>query len=81
MNPNIETTLEEVHCGKAVRVTRLNTDHEAHQRLREMGFCENACVRKIVHGAALICSVCGVRIAISARLAAMIFVKETGWNP
>jgi Fe2+ transport system protein FeoA len=46
-----------------------------------MGFCENACVRKIVHGAALICSVCGVRIAISARLAAMIFVKETGWNP
>jgi hypothetical protein len=41
-------------------------------------FCENALVRKIAHGAALICSVCGVRVAISAALAERIFVREVG---
>jgi len=78
MNRNNETTLEEARCGKVMRVTRLDADHEAHQRLCEMGFCENACIRKIAHGAALICSVCGVRVAISARLAEKIFVQEMG---
>ena len=81
MNRNKETTLEKAACGKVVRVTRLDADHEAHQRLCEMGFCENACVRKIAHGAALICSVCGVRVAISARLAEKIFVREMGLTP
>ena len=79
MNPNNETTLDEASCGKAVRVTRLDADSEAHQRLCEMGFCENASIRKIAHGAALICSVCGVRVAISARLAEKIFVREVAW--
>jgi Fe2+ transport system protein FeoA len=80
MNRNKETTLEKARCGKPVRVTRLDADHEAHQRLCEMGFCENACIRKITHGAALICLVVGVRVAISARLAEKIFVKEIGGN-
>jgi Fe2+ transport system protein FeoA len=80
MNRNNETTLEKAKCGTPVRVTRLDADHEAHQRLCEMGFCENACVRKIAHGAALICLVCGVRVAISSRLAEKIFVQEIGRN-
>jgi len=80
MNRNKETTLDRAGCGKAMRVTRLDAGHEAHQRLCEMGFCENACIRKIAHGAALICSVCGVRVAISARLAEKIFVQEMGRN-
>jgi len=74
----MDTTLENARCGKLVRVTRLDPGHEAHQRLCEMGFCENALVRKIAHGAALICSVCGVRVAISAALAERIFVREVG---
>jgi len=78
MNRNKETTLDKARCGKAIRVTRLDADHEAHQRLCEMGFCENASIRKIAHGAALICSVFGVRVAISARLAEKIFVQEIG---
>jgi Fe2+ transport system protein FeoA len=80
MNRNNETTLEKAKCGTPVRVTRLDADHEAHQRLCEMGFCENACVRTIAHGAALICLVCGVRVAISSRLAEKIFVQEIGRN-
>ena len=76
MNRNNETTLEKARCGKPVRVTRLDTDHEAHQRLCEMGFCENATILKLAHGSALICLVCGVRVAISARLAECIFVQE-----
>jgi len=80
MNRNNEITLDKARCGKPVRVTRLDTDHEAHQRLCEMGFCENACIRKITQGTALICSVCGVRVAISSRLAEKIFVQEIGRN-
>jgi Fe2+ transport system protein FeoA len=80
MNRNNETSLDQARCGKSVRVTRLDTDHAAHQRLCEMGFCENACIRKIAQGAALICLVCGVRVAISSRLAEKIFVQEIGQN-
>jgi len=58
----------------------MDADHEAHQRLCEMGFCHDACVLKIAHGAALICSVCGVRVAISTRLAERIFVREAAWS-
>jgi Fe2+ transport system protein FeoA len=80
MNRNKETTLDKIGCNKPVRVTRLDADHDAHQRLCEMGFCENAFIRKITQGAALICSVCGVRVAISSRLAEKIFVQEIGQN-
>jgi ferrous iron transport protein A len=80
MNRNNETSLDKARCGKPIRVTRLDADHAAHQRLCEMGFCENALIRKIAHGAALICSVCGVRVAISARLAEKIFVQEMSFN-
>jgi Fe2+ transport system protein FeoA len=75
-----ETTLQAAGCGKQVRITRLDADHDAHQRLCEMGFCQNAAVLKIAHGAALICLVCGVRVAISARLAERIFVQEAAWS-
>jgi ferrous iron transport protein A len=81
MNRNNETSLDQAGCGRAVRVTRLDTSHEAHQRLREMGFHENACIRKLQsHGAALICLVCGVRVAISSGLAQKIFVQELAWH-
>ena len=79
-NRNSETTLEAAGCGRPVRITRMDADHEAHQRLCEMGFCHDACVLKIAHGAALICSVCGVRVAISTRLAERIFVREAAWS-
>lgn len=78
MNP--ELTLQKAPCGTAVRVVRLDAGHADYQRLCEMGFCENACIKKIADGAALICSVCGVRVAISAKLAERIFVQKVGQN-
>jgi ferrous iron transport protein A len=80
MTARHELTLENAPCGAPVRVVRLDADHADYQRLCEMGFCENACIKKIAHGAALICSVCGVRVAISAKLAERIFVQKLGHN-
>ncbi|MFM8653354.1 MAG: ferrous iron transport protein A, partial [Verrucomicrobiota bacterium] len=50
------------------------------QRLREMGFCENALVKKIRGGADLVCWVCGTRVALSARLARQILVETVDGN-
>lgn len=80
MNRNKETTLGGAVCGRPVRVTRLEAEGDCHRRLCEMGFGENAFIRKIAHGAALICLVCGVRVAVSERLAEKIFVREIGVN-
>jgi Fe2+ transport system protein FeoA len=43
--------LTQVGPGKQVRVSRLDCAPGTCQRLREMGFCENALVRKIRGGA------------------------------
>ena len=72
-------SLHAARCGQNVRVVRL-AEHPMCQRLCEMGFCENACIKKVAHGGALICHVCGVRVAISAKLAELIFVQEVGVN-
>lgn len=45
------------------------------QRLREMGFCEFAEIRKVSQGSALICRVCGVNVALSKYLAKNIIVE------
>jgi ferrous iron transport protein A len=74
------TSLHAASCGKDVRVVRLEAEHGVCQRLNEMGFCENASIKKLAHGGALLCCVCGVRVAISARLAEMIVVQEIGAN-
>jgi Fe2+ transport system protein FeoA len=74
------TSLHAARCGQAFRVVRLEGDHALCRRLYEMGFCENARIHKLTHGGALICCVCDARVAISARLAAMIFVQEAGAN-
>jgi ferrous iron transport protein A len=74
------TSLHAARCGKEVRVVRLEGDHGICQRLGEMGFCENASIKKLSHGGALLCCVCGVRVAISAKLAERIFVQEVGAN-
>jgi ferrous iron transport protein A len=74
------SSLHAASCGDEVRVVRLAADHGVCQRLLEMGFCENACIKKLTHGAAMICSVCDVRVAISAKLAELIFVQKIGRN-
>ena len=68
--------LSQVGSGDEVRVRRLDCAPTTCQRLREMGFCENALVTKIRGGADLVCWVCGTRVALSARLAKQILVEH-----
>ena len=63
-------------AGTEVRVSRLECPPQTCQRLREMGFCDNAIVTKIRGGADLVCWVCGTRVALSARLAKQILVEH-----
>lgn len=50
------------------------TSHKCHN-LREMGFCENAKIKKIKGGRLLICDICSCKIAISEDLAEGIEVE------
>lgn len=70
------STLCDVDVNLPVRVKALNAEPAVCQRLREMGFCEFAEVRKIQHGNALICHVCGVNLILSHYLAKNILVER-----
>lgn len=71
-----DLNLTQIGAGTEVRVSRLECPPQTCQRLREMGFCENALVTKIRGGADLVCWVCGTRVALSARLAKQILVEH-----
>jgi ferrous iron transport protein A len=71
-----DLNLTQIGAGTEVRVSRLECSPQTCQRLREMGFCENALVTKIRGGADLVCWVCGTRVALSARLAKQILVEH-----
>ena len=69
------STLCDVSVNLPVRIKALNAEPAVCQRLREMGFCEFAEVRKVSQGSALICRVCGVKVALSRYLAKNIMVE------
>ena len=80
MSPNIshnriESNLYDIEVGRPCRVTQLRVEPGVCQRLREMGFCEFAEVKKLSEGDILICRVCEARIALSKRLAKNILVE------
>jgi ferrous iron transport protein A len=62
-------------AGERVRVSRLAGEAVLCQRLREMGFCEEATVRVMRNSGAMICQVCGSRVGLSLELAESIFVE------
>lgn len=69
------TTLLDVPVGRRVRIRQIQTQPEVCQRLREMGFCENAIVHCVVNSeGALICEVCNTRIGLNHSIAKSIFV-------
>lgn len=70
------TTLRSAQMGKELCLIRLEGEPAFCQRLREMGFCESAQLRKVSDGSCLICLVCGVRLAINHRLAEKIIVTS-----
>ncbi len=68
-------TLAHIPSGKTVRIQQLNSQPETCQRLRELGFCENAIVRCVMNGSMqLICEVCNTRIGLNHNIARSIIV-------
>ena len=75
-------TLSEVNNGESVRVEALLGEIVDCQRLREMGFCEQAKIMRIAGSKALICKVCDSRVVISEALAKNVVVENwsEGYN-
>lgn len=72
--PEPQKRLCDVCAGEKVLIECLRGDHGECQRLREMGFCENASVEMIAQNSALICKVCDSKLVISEGLARNIIV-------
>lgn len=74
--PNsIPLSLLTAPVGMRLRLLALEAKPAQCQRLREMGFCESAEIVKLSHGAALVCQVCGTRLALSKELAKDILIE------
>lgn len=65
----------EASVGTKLRVRDLKSHPAVCQRLREMGFCEFAVIHKVADSGALICLVCGARVALSRNLGKQIIVE------
>ena len=68
-------TLARAKCGERLRVTHICPDCKECLRLRELGFYDSAEVRKISDGAAIICSLMGLRVAIGRDLGEHVHVE------
>ena len=69
-------TLAHTSSGTTVRIQQLNSHPETCQRLRELGFCENAMVRCVTNGSSqLICEVCNTRVGLNHSVAKAIIVS------
>jgi len=64
--------------GVQAEVFRLGGKEAVNHRLREMGFCEAATVKKISGKTTVMCEVCGTKLALSAELARLIHVQPVG---
>lgn len=71
-----EKRLTQVDIGQTVLIKHLQGEPAVCQRLREMGFCEKAIVKKMADSGALICKVCDTKIIISKELAENIIVSH-----
>ena len=67
--------LSRVTIGTAVRIKQLSTSPEVSVRLREMGFCEEQCIRLISRQSHYICQVCQARVGLHSQLADHIWVE------
>ena len=72
---SIPLSLLTAPLGTRLRLLALEAKPAQCQRLREMGFCESAEIVKLSHGAALVCQVCGTRLALSKELAKDILIE------
>ena len=75
-HPKPELTLARAKCGERLRVTSICPDCHECLRLRELGFYDRAEVCKISDGAAIICSLFGMRVAIGRDLGEHVRVER-----
>lgn len=68
-------TLLAAPVGERLRLLELQGQPALCQRLREMGLCESAEIVKVRQGAAILCQVCGTRVALSHDLAEAIVIQ------
>jgi Fe2+ transport system protein FeoA len=69
-------TLACAKVGERLRVVTICPDCPECMRLRELGFQDRMEVRKISDGAAIICSIMGMRVAIGRNLGAHVRVEK-----
>jgi ferrous iron transport protein A len=68
-------TLAEIPAGTTVTVSHLDSHPDTCNRLREIGFCENATIRCVSNGSSqLICEVCNTRVGLNYTTANAIVV-------
>ena len=54
---------------------RLDGEMVACQRLREMGFCEDAEVKVLANNGSVVCQVCGSKVGLSKQIADRVLVE------
>ena len=60
--------------GAQAEIFKLGGKEAVNHRLRELGFCEAATIKKISGRSTVMCEVCGTKLALSADLAKLIHV-------
>ena len=61
--------------GVQAEIFKLGGKDAINHRLRELGFCEAATVKKISGKTTVMCEVCGTKLALSRELAQLIHVQ------
>jgi len=74
--PKPVSTLARAKVGERLRVVTICPDCPDCLRLRELGFQDRVEVRKIADGAAIICSIMGMRVAIGRDLGEHVRVER-----
>jgi Fe2+ transport system protein FeoA len=73
--------LAEAPLGSYVQVREIHSAADISQRLREMGFRENAVLRCVQRGFGnVICEVYNTRVGLDAGLARSILVTQCDWD-
>lgn len=75
-NKSIPISLQEIPEGEDVRVVSLDGAKELGMRLRELGFCEQAVVRRVSGSSHIVCQVCGSKVALNGTVAGKIRVER-----
>lgn len=71
-----DLTLAGAKVGERLRVVTICPDCPECMRLRELGFQDRMEVRKVSDGAAIICSIMGMRVAIGRDLGEHVRVEK-----